>query len=128
MGNSCFKKKDVYKYTWLRLAERRVVDRALMDYMLLCLSKRMLGRLSDVKVWRGESGEMSDHFLVVARLKLVGEWRSAGRMDGVRNVLNVSELNNSVKERAYQESLLGKYEVWRGRECGRVGKVHRYCN
>ena len=47
---------------------------------------------------------MPDHFLVEARLKLVGGWRSDGRM-GVRNVLKVSELNNSVKERAYQESL-----------------------
>ena len=56
---------------------------------------------------------MSDHFLVEARLKLLGGWRSAGRMEGGRNVLKVSELNNSVKERAYQESLRGKYELWR---------------
>ena len=49
-----------------------------------------------------------------ARLKVVGSWRSAGRMEGVRNVLKVSELNHSVKEMAYQERLLGKYEVWRG--------------
>ena len=46
-----------------------------------------------------------------ARLKLVGGLRSAGRMEGERNVLKVSEHNNSVKERAYQESLHGKYEV-----------------
>ena len=56
---------------------------------------------------------MSDPFSVEARLKLVGGWRSAGRMEGVRNVLKVSELNHSVKERAYQESLCGKYEVFR---------------
>ena len=62
---------------------------------------------------------MSDHFLVEARLKLVGGWRNAGRMEGVRNVLKVSELNRSVKERAYQEILRGKYEVWRGGEVGR---------
>ena len=31
----------------------------------------------------------------------------------MRNVLKVSELNHSVKERAYQDSLRGKYEVWR---------------
>ena len=49
-----------------------------------------------------------------ARLKMVGGWRSAGRMESVRNVLTVSELNLSVKEMAYQESLRGKYEVWRG--------------
>ena len=65
---------------------------------------------------------MSDHFLVEARLKLVGGWRSAGRMDGVRNVLKVSELNNRVKQRAYQESLCGKYEVWRDGEVESVEK------
>ena len=43
VGNSWFKKKDMCKYTWLRTAEGRVVDRALMDYVLL--PKRILGRL-----------------------------------------------------------------------------------
>ena len=43
-------------------------------------------------------------------------------MEGVRNVLKVSELNHSVKERAYQESLRGKYEVWRGGEVESVEK------
>ena len=51
-----------------------------------------------------------------ARLKLLGGWKSAGRMEGVRNVLKVSELNHGVKEMAYQESLHLKYEVWRGGE------------
>ena len=35
LGNSLFKKKDVYKYMWLRMVEDRVVNRALMDYVLL---------------------------------------------------------------------------------------------
>ena len=65
---------------------------------------------------------MSVHFLVEARLKLVGGWRSAGRMESVRNVLKVSELNNCVKEMAYQESLRGKYEVCRGGEVESVKK------
>ena len=91
-----------------------------MDYVLL--PRRTLGRLLDVKVWRGEGGGMSNHILVEAWLKLVGGWRSAGRIGGVRNVLKVSELNKSVKERAYQESLHGKYEVWRG---GEVESVER---
>ena len=65
---------------------------------------------------------MSDHFLVEARLKLVGGWRSDRRMEGVRNVFKVSELNNSVKERVHQESLLVKYEVWRGGEVESVEK------
>ena len=49
--------------------EGNVVDRTLMDYVLI--SKRMVGRRLDVKVWRGEGGGMSSHFLVEARLKLV---------------------------------------------------------
>ena len=34
--------------------------------------------------------------------------------------MKVSELNNSVKERAYQASLQGKYEMWRGGEVEHV--------
>ena len=34
VGNSWFKKNDVYKFTWLRMAERRVLDKALMNYVL----------------------------------------------------------------------------------------------
>ena len=120
VGNSWFKKKDAFKYTWLRMAEGRVVDRTLMDYVLL--PKRMLGSLLDVKVWRGECGGMSDHCLVEAQPKLVGGWTSAWTMESVRNMLKVSELNNRVKERAYQESLHGKYEVWRG---GKVESVEK---
>ena len=52
VGNSWLKKNYVYKYTWLRMAEGRVVDNALMDYVLL--PRRMLGRLIDMKVRRGE--------------------------------------------------------------------------
>ena len=43
-------------------------------------------------------------------------------MEDVRNVLKVSELNHSVKERVYQESLRGKYEVWRVGEVESVEK------
>ena len=67
---------------------------------------------------RRTGGGLSDQFLVEARLKLLG----GGRMEGVRNGLKVSELNHSVKERAYQESLRGKYEVWRGGEIESVEK------
>ena len=56
-----------------------------------------------------------------ARLKLVGGWTSAGRMESVRNVLKVSELNNSVKKwhtsRACVENMkyggVGRSRVWR---------------
>ena len=69
-----------------------------------------------------DGGGISEHFLMEVWLKLVGGWRNARRMEGVRSVLKASELNNRVKERAYWESLHGKYEVWRG---GEVEKVWR---
>ena len=53
-----------------------------MDYALL--PKRMLGRQLDVKVRREEGGGMSDHFLVEARLKLVGGWRVYKLVEGER--------------------------------------------
>ena len=68
---------------------------------------------------------MSDHFLVEALLKLLGGWRSAGRMEGVRNMLKVSELNHSVKERATRRACLKNMkggEVGRSRVCRRSGK------
>ena len=99
---------------------RKGLDKALIDFVLL--PRRMLERLLNVKVWRGEEGGLSDHFLVEAWLILLGGWRSAGRMGGVRNVLKVSELNHSVKESAYQENLREKYEVWRGGEVESVEK------
>ena len=36
VGNSWFKKNDVYKYTWWRISEGRVVDKTLMDYVSSC--------------------------------------------------------------------------------------------
>ena len=50
VGNSWFKKNYVYKYTWLRMAEGRVVDKALMDYVLL---PRQMLRCESVERRRG---------------------------------------------------------------------------
>ena len=106
MGNSWFKKNYVYKYTWLRMAVGRVVDKALMDDVLL--PRRMLGRLLDVKVWRGEGGNCLKNG---SSVEISGWLQECREEEGMRNVLKVSELNNSIKERANQESLHGKYEV-----------------
>ena len=91
-------------------------------WWIVLLPIRMLGKLLDVKLCWGENARMSEHFWVEALLKLVGGWRSARRMEGVRNVFKVSELNNWVEKRAYQESLYGKCGVWRGWEVESVGK------
>ena len=43
-----------------------LIERALMDYVLI--TKRMVGRLKDVHVFRGVAAGMSDHFLVEAKV------------------------------------------------------------
>ena len=72
IGNSIFKKKGINKYTWIRVANGRVIERALMDYVLI--TKRMVGRLKDVHVFRGVAAGMSDHFLVEAKVVVAKEW------------------------------------------------------
>ena len=60
-----FFKKGINKYTWIRVANGRVIERALMDYVLI--TKRMVGRLKDVHVFRSVAAGMSDHILVEAK-------------------------------------------------------------
>ena len=67
-----FKKKEINKYTWIRVANGRVIEKALMDYVLI--TKRMVGRLKDVHVFRGVAAGMSDHFLVEAEVVVAKEW------------------------------------------------------
>ena len=81
IGNSFFKKKEINKYTWIRVANGRVIERALMDYVLI--TKRMVGRLKDVHVFRGVAAGMSDHFLVEAEVVVAKEWGSLRSMTGV---------------------------------------------
>ena len=78
IGNSLFKKKEINKYTWIRVANGRMIERALMDYVLI--TKRMVGRLKDVHVFRGVAAGMSDHFLVEAEVVVTKEWGNSGRM------------------------------------------------
>ena len=59
IGNSFFKKKGINKYTWIRVANGRVIERALMDYVLI--TKRMVSRLKDVHVFRSVAAGMSDN-------------------------------------------------------------------
>ena len=76
IGKFFFKKKGINKYTWIRVANGRVIERALMDYVLK--TKRMAGRLKDVHEFRGVAAGMSDHFLVDAKVVVAKEWGNKG--------------------------------------------------
>ena len=64
---STFRKKGINKFTWQRIGNGRLVERAMMDHVLV--EKSVLGRLVDVHVARGAGGGVSDHILVVAKVK-----------------------------------------------------------
>ena len=70
--NNFFKKKGINKYTWIRVANGSVIERALMDCVLI--TNRMVGRLKDVHVFRGVAAGMSDHFLAEAKVVVANEW------------------------------------------------------
>ena len=117
IGNSFFKKEGINKYTWIRVAIGRVIERALMDYVLI--TKRMIGRLKDVHVFRGVAAGMSDHFLVEAEVVVAKEW--GNRVVGCRReVVKVEELKKPEKKQEYQDKLKEAYGRVKEREAGEL--------
>ena len=113
VGNSFFKKKGINKYTWIRVANGRVIERALMDYVLI--TKRMVGRLKDVHVFRGVAAGMSDHCLVDTKVVVAKEW--GNRVLGCRReVVKVEEL----KKQEYQDKLKEAYDRVKEGETGEL--------
>ena len=54
------------------------------------VTKRMVGRLKDVHVFRGVAAGMPDHFLVEAEVVVAKEW--GNRVVGCRRVVKLEEL------------------------------------
>ena len=80
------------------MPNRRVIERALMDYVLI--TKRMVGRLKGVHVFRGVAAGMFDHFLVEAEVVVAKEW--GNRVVGCRReVVKVEQLKKTEKKQEY---------------------------
>ena len=107
IGNTCFKKRMIHKYTWERVAHGRVVDRALMDFVIV--SRRLRGRLLDVNVMRGAAGGMSDHYLVEEKMRVNGNYMRRKRRN-VREVIKVNELEKVVCMREYEDKIESRWE------------------
>ena len=117
IGNTWFRKKRINKFTWVRVANGVVVERALMDYVLI--EKKMIGRLKDVHVYRGAAAGMSDHYLVEAKVLVAKEWCSrVARCK--REVVKVEELRKPEKKQEYQEKVRVAYERVKGRVPGEI--------
>ena len=77
------------------MANGRVIERALMDYVLII--KRMVGRWKDVHVFRSVAAGISDHFLVEAKMVVAKEW--GNRVVGCRReVVKVEELKKKQRK------------------------------
>lgn len=65
--NTFFRKKDIYKYTWIARGYR-----SLIDYVIV--NEKMKNLIQDTRVYRGpEIG--SDHYLVISEIKLLRRWK-----------------------------------------------------
>ena len=97
IGNTCFKKKGINKLTWHRNDNGRLLEIAMMDYVLV--EKSVMGMLVDVHVARGPGGRVSDHFLEVAKVKGggVGFGRKKEQVQ-YYEIIKVSELSKKEKE------------------------------
>ena len=72
VGNPLLKKKDIHKYTWIRQANGRILDRAMMDYVVV--SRNVIVQFLDMRVLRGEGSGMSNHFCVEGMLMIGMRW------------------------------------------------------
>ena len=87
--------------------------------VIIIITKRMVGRLKDVHVFRGVAVGMSDHFLVEAEVVVAKEW--GNRVVGCRReVVKVEELKKTEKKQEYQDKLKEAYDRVKEREAGEL--------
>src|SRR5215469_10399023 len=89
---------------------------ALIDY--LCVSKRECESVVDVSVRRGAGGGLSDHYLVVGKVKIKKGWRREGRNEG-EEVIKVWKLEEEEGSRRFKGFMGEVWERVRGKEWGR---------
>ena len=107
IGNTMFKKRSVHKYTWERRRREEIVDRALMDYVLVSGNGR--SKLLDVNVLRGESAGMSDHYLVEGKMRVNPNWKKRQVAEGTKEMIRTGELEDVMKVGEYRGKINDKW-------------------
>ena len=123
IGNTIFGKKKIYKYTWVRVVEGKVVERALLDYVLV--DKRILGKVQNVQVRRGVAAGMSDHFLVEVKLMVGKSWGNRARFGCKREVIRVEGLKEPEKGREYRGRMEEAYDRVKDQVAGQVEEEYK---
>ncbi len=104
LSNTFFQHKMIHRYTWTRGDERSLIDYRAVD-------NRLRREVEDAKVVRGLFSA-SDHFAVVAKVRMRERWEFKGNgRKGERRELASERLHNSEEnqrcERKVEEILSG---------------------
>ena len=115
VGNTFFEKKGIHKITWVSGVDDR---KSLLD--LIVVQEEEKNKLLDVNVLRGAGGGISDHHLVIAKVRCLKRW--TGRMVNMesRYEIKVSELRKVTRKIEYEDKLNQQWERFKQRQI--VGK------
>ena len=96
----------------------------MLDNVLV--EKSVVGRMVDVHVVRGAGGGVSDHFVVVAKVKWGVDFKRRKEQGQWREVIKVSELSRRGKEQEYAKKVSMAYERISNRKLGVWRRSGRY--
>ena len=115
VGGTYFKKKLIHKYTWRRDNgdTRSMIDHVVVD-------REVMRDIMDVTVVRGAGGGISDHYLVVTKLKVTKRRKWRRNQGKGKKVLNVGKLRREEEAKEYEERMKERWEEWREMEVGEV--------
>ena len=72
VGNTYFEHRSLHKYTRVSRGREGVEIKSIIDLVLV--KRDMLRHVQDVKVMRGMGRGLSDHYVVLCKVRLVGTW------------------------------------------------------
>ena len=112
MGDTYFKHRSVHKYTRVVGGRDGVEIKSMIDMVLV--KKDMLRYVHDMRVVRGMERGLSDHHVVLCKVRLVGAWiRRREVVVGARRIRN-----EKLREHPYREGYArfheGKGVQWDG--------------
>ena len=108
IANTHFRHKAIHKYTW-RGKRGGTECRSLIDLVLV--KKDMLRDIVDVKALRGLNGGVSDHMIVLCKLKLIGAWVKKRELDCNVGRIRSEKLVSVEERREYGQMLESERET-----------------
>ena len=106
VSNTFFAHKSIHQYTRVKEKADGRVERSMIDFVLV--KKEMLKYVMDVRVVRGLSMDISDHIVVLCKIKLVGVWLEKKEVRKVVGRIKCEKLSDQVCKEKYVGELSNK--------------------